>query len=259
MKKVIILLCLLGFGLSCNAEINERYKGMYFSSVYTDMYKRPVITWENHNKIVNYHSGAIQLCKDIGMRLPKKNEVDLLTSYINFSQSEYRRSISFWLYDNAVGQIGNVYIKDPTSNAYVLYYNSINRPIRTSLGTMNKTSGNASTVCTICVKEAPPMTFDERLKIFKDDYFGYQNGYDSFYKMVTETIQNQPLGLNYKLNKMYLEKVKFNLDEILALDFGAANYSFKTVSIVTEDQKKLSESTVRIINIYNELVTSDKL
>lgn len=76
------VLCLICLALPSFAEECNRYKGLCFSEIYYDMYKRPVITFENHNKIVNYHAGAVNLCQDIGMRLPSKDEAEILSEYL---------------------------------------------------------------------------------------------------------------------------------------------------------------------------------
>ena len=196
MKKLLIILSFILLGHTCFAEVNQRFQGMYFSPIYTDMYKRPVITWKDHDKIVNYHEGAIKYCESKGMRLPSKDEANLLTEYLNNTQTEYRRQISFWMKENATGKFDNITISSTNGYAYVLNYNNIIYPIQSYLLPWNKTSANASGVSAICVKEAPPITINEKITLIKEDYNLYINNGKSVYGVLNNSIKNLPLGFN---------------------------------------------------------------
>lgn len=255
MKNLFIIFFLVILSLPCLADEKQRFKGYFFSPIYYDMYKRPVITWENHNKTVNYHAGAQELCKSLGMRLPNKLEADILTDYLTSSGITEKKNLSFWLQDIATGQIGNTYINGTDTHAYTLGYNSIIRPIRSYLSPMDKTSGISSSVCTICIQEAPAPTINDIVYLFKEDYEGFLKGKNAFYGYVDNAIKDSKIGINTKVNKIYLQNIKNRLDNIVAgIDL---NNNLTPIIVKQEDQKKLTEKTINLIFIFNQIVKGE--
>lgn len=174
MKKLLVVVCILVCMPVWAGECND-YKGLCFSSINYEMYKYPIVTWNNHNKTVNWHAGAEKYCNDMEMRLPSKEEINILADYLYWIEVLEKVNIAFWLKETATGQIGNVYINENNkNNAYVFNYNSLNRPIRTYLSPTEKTSGFGSSVCTICVKQSTlsnkENTYDENKGICIDKY-----------------------------------------------------------------------------------------
>lgn len=257
MKKFIVLLSLFMLTMPVIAEENYRFKGYYFSPIYYDMYKRPIITWQNHNKIVNYHAGAEDLCNSLGMRLPNKNEISLLTDYLISTGVADKRNITFWLKDNATGQIGNTYIPGSNTHAYTFVYNSLIRPIQAYLSPIDKTSGMSSSICTICIEKAPALTLYDRVNMIKEDYQDYTLGKNAFYGAVVNTINDINVGFNTKINKFYLLNIKNRLDNINA-DIDIQN-NFTPITIKSTDISKLTKQTKELIEIFNNIVESNDL
>lgn len=111
--------------------------------------------------------------------------------------------MNFWLKETSTGNFGNIYINENSTNfAYILTYNSVVRPIQSYLSPMNKLSGISSSVCTICVREADPITNEERINLIKDDYQGYLNGQNAFYGYVDNALKDLKWSLNFKINKV---------------------------------------------------------
>lgn len=258
MKKLILVFCLICFALPSLAEDCTKFKNLCFSKIYYDIYKRPVITWENHNKTVNWHAGAENLCVSIGMRLPSINETDILIQYLNNTLIADKKNISFWLQETATGQIGNIYINEnSTSNKYTLTYNSVVRPIQTFISPINKTSGMSSGICAICVKEVPPLTVEDKINLLKEDYKGYIDGKNAYYGYVENSLKDLKWGINYKINKTYLEKIKCKLDEIIKLENNVNNYNLTIIEIEKDDYIKLYDNTKRLIYLFNDIVQND--
>lgn len=253
MKKLLIttllFICCI---LPIQAQNCTPYKNLCFSEINTEMYKFPVITVINHKRTVNYHEGAKNYCSSLGMRLPSKDEKDILTGYLLKTGIVDGSIPSFWLKEDVSGQIGNAYVNNNGSSAYILTYNGRGGQVLSFLQPGQKTSGMFSSTYAICVKEHPPLSNEDKINLIKDDYKGYLNDGGSFYGVIEKALSEFSIGLNTTINKYYLELVKSNLDDIVTDKISNLNDTI--IQIKEEDENKLNDKVKELVNTYNQIM-----
>ena len=275
MKKVLTILFLLTLVLPAIA--NNRYKGHYFSDIMTDVYKRGGYYYVRHkdspnvltvvNNNLNFHQGAINACKDIGMRLPNKDEAPIVFDYLS-NVANYNQNIQFWLNDNAAGAeiIKNgtavkSHTKIPANSndyAYILWYYGSNRNNRAyEIDVHRKDSNSPYNVVAVCIQDAPPMTDNDRKDIISEDYETYKSSNrESFYGVIKKQYDEVPLGIFYSTNRKYLAQILSNLETIASLS-EPVNLKDYNITIDSKDMKKLNKDVKQLINAYNEILIYD--
>ena len=256
MKKILGLIILLNL-IIYPAFASTRYKGLYFSDV-INIYKynglkmvKPkntvgVIAIKNDD--IDYYRGATIACKEIGMRLPQKNEVPIVFEYLR-DVANYELYAPLWLQEEENGQV------------YLMRYSggTIQKNRKYEISKAKRPDMSLA----ICVNEAPPMTDKDRIEVIKRDYkqyktniyYGYEN-IPSIYGNIKQLSDEYPMSMSYLANKRYLDKIVSNLKMISNSTDNLILKNF-IIEVNPKDIKKLSPETMKAIEKYNELMVMD--